>query len=134
MLRRTRQTQTLPLPNEWPSGIGVKTESGHWYINGKFRHKMKGKRIVESWNLPLVVESTDQALTSYIKGKPLGFRDGSLIRDISDGKVYLIAGRMRRLIVEPEVFEGLGIKRSSAVWVSHDDVLLNSEGEPLKWQ
>lgn len=128
-MKRKKALQTTP--TEYPSGICVKTESGHWYINGKFRHALKNRRIIESWSFPFIVESTDAALANYPKAKPLGFRDGSLVRDISDGKVYLITSRSRRLITSPETYDLLGLKRSDATWAAHDEITLHPEGEVL---
>lgn len=124
--------KTLPTtPTEYPTGICVKTESGYWYINGKFRHRLKNSRLVKAWNFPFIVSSTEAALAGYPKAKALGYRDGSLVRDISDGKVYLISGKERRLITKPETFTLLGLRRGDAIWAAHDEITLHPEGEVL---
>jgi hypothetical protein len=109
----------------------VKTEAGYWYINGKFRHRLKNKRVLDSWNFAFLVPSSEAALAKYPRAKPLGFRDGSLVRDISDGKVYLISEKSRRLITRPEAYDLLGLKRRNAIWAAHDEIILHPEGEVL---
>ena len=116
---------------EFPSGICVKAETGHWYINGRIRHKIKNKRVLTSWSFPFIVEATEASLGKFLRGKPLGFRDGTLVRDTSDRKIYLISARKRRLITSPEAYELLGLKKRKPIWVSHDEVLLHEEGEVI---
>lgn len=118
-------------PTDYPTGVCVKTDEGYWYINGKFRHPFKSTRLVASWNFSFVVESTEAALAKYLKGKPLGFRDGTLVRDISDSKTYLISGKTRRLMSSPEAYDLLGLRRSDAIWAAHDEINLHPEGEVL---
>ena len=127
---KRRQKNALHL-TEFPSGAVVETELGRWYINGKFRHRIKNKRVFKTWNFSLVIEAPESSLAKYLKGKPLGFRDGTLVGDISDGKVYLIAGKQRRPLTSPESFEALGLKRSDAIWAAHDEITLHPEGEVL---
>lgn len=126
-----RKKTTIQTPKEYPTGICVKTEAGCWYINGKFRHRIKSKRILTSWKFSFCVESTEAALANYVRAKPLGFRDGTLVGDVSDGKVYLITGKQRRLISSPEAYTLLGLKRKDALWASHEEVTMHTEGEVL---
>lgn len=114
---------------DFPTGIVVKTETGYWYINGNTRKPIPNTRVLKTWSFPIVVEYTEHSLSSFKKGSPLGFRPGSLIRDISDGKIYLIEKGLRRLVVSPESLTLLNKKRSDALWVSHNEVLLHKEGE-----
>jgi hypothetical protein len=127
-----KKKKTLPsAPTDYPTGICVKTEAGYWYINGKFRHPFKSDRLVQSWNFSFIAESTEAALSHYLKGKPLGYRDGSLVCDIADGKTYLISSKTRRLITKPETYDLLGLKRSDAIWAARDEINLHPEGEVL---
>lgn len=126
------RNKNLPqAPAEYPTGVCVETEAGCWYINGKFRHRIKNKRILKSWNFPFCVKSTEAALSEYVRTKPLGFRDGTLVGDVSDGKVYLISGKKRRLLSSPEAYALLGLKRRDALWASHDEIIMHEEGEVL---
>ena len=126
MLTRKKKTTSR---TDFPTGIVVKTETGYWYINGNVRKPVWNTRILKTWDFPIVVEYTEHSLSSFKKGTPLGFRPGSLIRDISDGKIYLIEKGLRRLIVSPESLALLDRKRSDALWVSHNEVLLHKQGE-----
>lgn len=129
-----KKKTSKPLPSapvDYPTGVCVSTETGRWYINGKFRHLLKTERIVKSWNFSFIVPSTEAALAKYPKGKPLGFRDGTLILDISDGKLYLISGKQRRHITTPESLDLLGLTRQDALWVGRDEINLNPEGQVL---
>ena len=126
--------KTVPLSAahiDFPSGLCVKTEDGHWYINGKFRNRLGSKRIFESWNFPRVINSTESSLAKYVKGKKLGFRDGTLVRQMSTGKFYFISQRKRRLITNPDVLTLMGLKPSDATYAADFEINLHEEGENL---
>ena len=127
---KKRSKKTPKSPTEYPTGTVVHTESGWYYINGKFKHKFLNRRVMESWNFR-VVESSDVAISKYFKAKALGFRDGTLIRDISDGKIYLIAGKQRRTLASEEAFERLGLSHKDAQWVSVKEVELHEKGDDI---
>lgn len=116
---------------DYPTGVCVKTETGYWYINGKYKNKIKNARVFKSWSFPLVIETTDSAIAHMPRAKALGFRAGTLVRDISDGKVYLISENTRRMLGSPESYDILGLKRRDAIWAAHDEIILHPEGEAL---
>lgn len=87
--------------------------------------------MVKSWSFPLIVNVHSSSLASFTVSSPLGFRDGTLIKDTSDGKLYLVSQRLRRHITSPDALAMLGKKRSDAIWVSHSEVNLHKEGEEL---
>lgn len=119
------------IPVNLPSGICVKTEDGHYYINGKFRNRLGSKRVFESWNFPRVIELSEASLVNYTKGKRIGFRDGTFIKQISNGHIYFISRRMRCKVTSPNVLSVMGLKQSDAVLVSDFEVLLHEEGEEI---
>jgi len=129
--RRTKQSKPVA-PKTFPSGICVKTEIGHYYINGNFRHRLGSKRIFESWVFPFVAETSEAALKNYRRGRKLGFRDGSLVRRISDGKLYFISKRQRRLVNDVDTLVALGLSPKDAVWASDYELEYTSEGEILE--
>jgi hypothetical protein len=51
-----------------------------------------------------------------------------LIKDISDGKMYLVSDSKRRHIVEPSVLEWLN---TNVIGAGQKEVLIHEEGEPL---
>lgn len=128
MFRKKRPTI---LRTDFPQGAVVHTESGYYFINGQTIKPLPNKRVLESWSFPLIIESQDLALISYKKASPLGYRDGTLIRDISGGAVYLISRQHRRKIVDPDAMVMLGKKVSDAIWASHSEVMLHEEGNDL---
>ena len=73
-----------------------------------------------------------EAALSGIKlvGK-LGFRDGSLIKNIADGKMYLVSQNKLRHIVDPDVFDRYGLDRSIIMEVSEAEIKAHELGENL---
>jgi hypothetical protein len=65
-----------------------------------------------------------------IVGK-LGFRDGTLIKNIADGKIYLVSQNKRRHVVTPDSFAKYGLDRSSIVEVSESETNMHDLGENL---
>ena len=116
---------------DFPQGTVVKTEKGRFFINGKTRKPIRHDKIFKSWSFPFVVETNEASLSKFLVASPLGYRDGTLIRDISDNAIYLISGQKRRKIVDPEALLMLGLEVSDAMWVSHKDVLIHQEGNDL---
>ena len=130
--RRKPSPPKPSIPTEYPSGTCVVTESGRYYINGKFRHKVVSDRVFDSWSFSLVIESTEAARSKYALMRSLGFRDGTVIKNILDGKIYVISKNLRRLIDDPDVLRRLGKDESQVVLVSNGETLLHKEGEVLR--
>lgn len=120
------------IPTEYPSGICVSVDGNYYYINGKYRHPVIGTRILESWRFPFVVKTSEEALTNYPRAAKLGFRDGSLVKDISNGTIYIISQRLKRPIHNPDVLTTLGLTNDNARWVSKEELSLHKTGEVLK--
>lgn len=132
MLGRKKRVRPLSAaPVVLPSGLCVKTEVGHWYINGNFRNRLGSKRILDSWSFPRIIQLPESSLANYKKGKKLGFRDGSLVRVISDGRLYFISQRKRCLITDPDLLSIMGLKYNDAVLVGEFEINLHEEGENL---
>ena len=129
--RKKKVTPLSAARIDFPSGLCIKTEVGHWYINGKFRNRIGSRRIFESWNFPRVIVSSEASLANYIKGKTLGFRDGTLVRQMSNGTFYFISQRKRRLVTNPDVLTLMGLKPSDATWAADFEINLHEEGEKL---
>ena len=110
-----------------PSGLIANTEKGYFYIKGKKRFKFVSERAMLSWNLS-VINTIEEKMAGLLISGTLGFRDGSLIKDISDGKMYLISDSKRRHIIDPSVLEWINGKIIDA---GQKEVLIHEEGEPL---
>jgi len=61
----------------------------------------------------------------------LGFRDGTLIKNIADGKMYLISQNKRRQIVDPDTFNKYGLNRSEVIEVSDSETNMHDVGENI---
>lgn len=125
MLRR--QTKYTP---RVPSGMIAKTEKGYFYVKGEKRFKFISDRARESWNLR-VVPTSEIAMNDVKVVGIVGFRDGTLIRDVSNGKIYLIVDNRKSLIIDPDDLKSLGFKKQDAILVSKREADFQKEGESL---
>lgn len=132
---RTKRSENLPTtPIEYPSGSFVETERGYFYIvNSSKRYYITTGRILESWNPHRVIRTTEAAVKNYRIAAKMKFRNGSLIHNIADGRVYLIVDGKRCPMVSPEAFERIGAKRNTAhvVSVSKNEINLHELGEEV---
>ena len=117
-------------PTNFPSGIAVKTEKAVYWIKDGKRYRLISDRAAESWKFTTVNATEDAVSKTRIAGK-LGFRDGTLIQNISDGKMYLISQNKRRHIKSPDVFDLFGLDRQLMIEVSDAEVNMHELGEDL---
>ena len=110
-----------------PSGLIAHTEKGYFYVKGKKKFKFVSDRAVDSWCLP-VVSTTEEMMAGLTLYGSLGFRDGSLLKDISDGKIYLISDSKRRHIIEPDVLQWIN---TDIIEVGQKEIFAHEEGEDL---
>jgi hypothetical protein len=132
-LFKKKRQQILPTtPTEYPDGVVVETESGRWYIKGRFRFLIPSDRIFYSWRFPTIIKSTDAALSKYLKNGKIGFRSGSFLYNTGDGCYYLISGNVARKISNPDVFATFGLDPRDATWVSEEELGIHKSGEVFK--
>jgi len=120
-------------PTKYPVGVLVLTETGQWYLirkDGKL--KIPTARVLESWDFRTVVHTSTIALSKTPTVGTLGFRDGTLIENMANGKLYLISANLRRQITNPDIWDLLFINAEDVILVSEDETNLHKEGEPLK--
>ena len=118
-------------PVAYPSGLMVTTEKCTWYILGGKRLKVYSQRCLASWGVTPVL-GTEASLSKFpASSRPLGFRDGTLIKDISDGRIYLVSQAKRRHIVNPDDLTTLGLRLNDAVVVSSAEAGLHEDGDDL---
>ena len=131
MLKKKHQQQKIVSSlTLFPSGIAVRTEKNVYWIKDGKRFRLISERAVESWSFT-TVNATEAALSgSKVVGK-LGFRDGTLIKNIADGKIYLISQNKRRHIVDPDTFDRYGLDRSKTIEVSESETNMHDLGENL---
>lgn len=120
--------QKIPTtPTDFPDGSVVVTDSGRWYIKGKFKFLVSSDRVFNSWSFPLVINGTDSSISKYIKNGVLGFRSGSLL--YLDGQYHIVSGNVIRKISDPDVFLTFGLDPAKALWVSEKELALHKAGE-----
>jgi len=115
---------------DYPFMTFVITEKGMFLLKEKTRVRIISERILKSWSVRLV-PTTESAIKHYAITGKLGFRDGTLINNMGDGKIYLIAKNVRRQITSPDAFEKYGIDQSQMIWVSAEEAELQPLGEVL---
>jgi hypothetical protein len=78
-------------------------------------------RAAESWSFTTVL-ATEAALSGIKLVGKLGFRDGSLIKNLADGKMYLVSQNKLRHVVDPDSFNLYGLDRSKVIEVSDKEI------------
>jgi hypothetical protein len=126
MLRRQRVNYTPRVP----SGMIAKTEKGYFYVKGEKRFRFISDRARDSWRLR-TAETSELAMSNYKIVGIVGFRDGTLIKDISNGKIYLIVDNKKNLVVDPDDLKALGFTKNDIVLVSKKEADFQKEGETL---
>jgi hypothetical protein len=117
-------------PTNFPSGLAVKTENGTYWIKDNKRYKLVSDRAAKSWSFT-TVNATESALSKIKSVGKLGFRDGTLIKNIADGKMYLISQNKKRHIKSPDIFDNYGLDKFSIIEVSESEVAMHELGEDL---
>lgn len=130
LFKNTKSTLIISQPTNFPSGLAVRTNKNtYWVKDGKL-YRLISNRAAESWMFT-TVDAAESALSGFkIVGK-LGFRDGTLIKNISDGKIYLISQNKRRHITSPDVFDNFGLDRSKVIEVGEEEVNMHNLGDNL---
>jgi hypothetical protein len=124
-------TSPPPLrPLEYPSGICVRVFEDYYYVKGNSLFKFVSERAAKSWAIP-VAEGRAINISNYKINALMGFRDGTLIQNISDGKIYLVSGSKRRLVTDPDVLDWYGLNLSNVVVVSEKEASAHADGEDI---
>lgn len=130
LFKNTKNTLIISSPTNFPSGLAVKTDKAIYWIKDGKRYKLISDRAANSWSFT-TIEATETALSgTKIAGK-LGFRDGTLIKNIADGKMYLISQNKKRHIVSPDSFAKYGLDRNLVIEVSEAEADMHELGESL---
>lgn len=129
-LFKTTKTVLISNPTNFPSGLAVKTDKAIYWIKDGKRYKIISDRAAQSWSFA-TVNATEAALSGFKLVGKLGFRDGTLIKNISDGKIYLISQNKKRHITSPDVFDNFGLDRSKVIEVGEEEVNMHNLGDNL---
>jgi len=124
---KKKQKQTKNYTPIVPSGLIAHTEKGYFYIKGKKRFRFVSERAMISWDLPVVQTIEATLLDVQISGM-MGFRDGTLVKDISDSKIYLISDSKRRHVMDPDVLEWIN---KEVISIGQKELFVHTEGEKL---
>jgi hypothetical protein len=130
LLKNTKSNSPISFPTNFPSGIAVKTDKDTYWIKDGKRYRLISDRAAKSWSFT-TVNATEAALTGFKLVGKLGFRDGSLIKNIADGRIYLVSQNKLRHIVDPDSFIRYGLNRYSVVEVSEAEVSAHDLGENI---
>ena len=134
MLRKRLSKNTvntlITSPTNFPSGIAVKTDKAIYWIKDGKRFRLISDRAAESWKFT-TVNATESAVSAMKLVGKLGFRDGSLIKNIADGKIYLLSQNKLRHIIDPDSFTKYGLDRSWIIEVSDNEINAHELGENL---
>lgn len=132
MKRLFKNTQQVLItsPTNFPSGIAVKTEKSVYWIKDGKRFRLISDRAAKSWSFT-TVNATESALSGFKVAGKLGFRDGTLIKNIADGKLYLISQNKRRHIIDPDSFNRYGLDRNAVIEVSEAEANMHDLGENI---
>jgi hypothetical protein len=130
LLKNSKTTLTISQPTNFPSGIAVKTDKDTYWIKDGKRYRLISNRAAQSWCFTTVL-ATEAALTGIKLAGKLGFRDGSLIKNLADGRMYLVSQNKLRHIVDPDSFDRYGLDRSNIVEVSDKEISAHDLGENL---
>lgn len=114
----------------FPSGLAVKTDLATYWIKDGKKYKLVSERAAKSWSF-VTVKATEDAVSHMRVAGKLGFRDGTLIKNIADGKMYLISQNKKRHIVDPDAFNKYGLDRSIIIEVSESESNIHELGENL---
>jgi hypothetical protein len=130
LFKTTKSTLTISQPTNFPSGLAVKTDKATYWIKDGKRYKLISDRAATSWSFT-TVNATEAALSGIKLVGKLGFRDGTLIKNIADGKMYLVSQNKLRHIVDPDIFDRYGLDRSNLIEVSEAEIKAHDIGETL---
>lgn len=125
-----KKQATISSPTLIPSGLAVKTDKAIYWVKDGKRYKLISDRAAKSWSFT-TVKATEEAVAAMKMVGKLGFRDGSLIKNIADGKMYLISQNKKRHIVDPDSFDRYGLDRRSVIEVSEAEANMHQSGDNL---
>ena len=130
LFKNTSNISIISQPTNFPSGIAVQTDKATYWIKDGKRYRLISDRAAKSWCFT-TVKATESALSGTKLVGKLGFRDGTLIKNIADGKMYLVSQNKLRHIVDPDIFIKYGLDRSNLIEVSEAEVKAHDLGEIL---
>jgi hypothetical protein len=115
--------------------VAVETEDGDMYFinkDGK-KYRILSHRLLRSWNFPIIIQTSAVALSKYpVAVSKFPFRDGTLLNNVADGKLYLVSEGLLKHIVSPDVLTRLGVSEADALVVSQAEINIMKHGGELQ--
>jgi len=111
------------------SGLFYKTDKGYFYIKGGKRYKIFSDRCFVSWHTE-AIETAFENVSHVPYGGILGFRDGTIIHNLADGKIYVVSDNKRMHIKTPDAFPEGWIDSMKMV-VSEAEANLHKDGSDI---
>lgn len=134
MWKKKPQTKTSiqpPLvPTAYPSGVAVFDGVNTYFIKNNKKYRIISERAVKSWGFK-VWHGSPESLSKIVLGGILAFRDGSVIKDVSNGKIYLVVNGLKQHITTPDFFTKFGVDPEYIIEVSAKEADLHKNGEPI---
>lgn len=129
--RRASSPSRVQEPILYPADSAVETEAGVFFIvKGGKCLKVYSPRVVESWKFNLL-PGTLASVSLHKRAGTLGFRNGTIVQNIADSKIYLISANKRLHVQSPDVFTKYGLDENKIVRVSQEEINIHAEGEVL---
>ncbi len=118
------ETRNIPLV----SGIVVRADGITYLVKPNKRlFKFFSERVFESWSLPRY-DVEKSRIVGYKMAGTIGYREGSLIQNFVDGKIYLVSENKRRLVTDPDIVDSFG---RDIILASEAEIKLHDEGESI---
>jgi len=118
------------VPTQYPSGVAVFDGTNTYFIKNNKKYRIISDRAVKSWGFK-VWHGSPESLSKIVLGGILAFRDGSVIKDVSNGKIYLVVNGMKQHITTPDFFTKFGVDPEYIIEVSAKEADLHKNGEPI---
>ena len=118
----------------YPTGalLQARDSSLTYYVKNGVKHEILSDGLFASnFNNEPPVVIDDDALQDYFDGDPVTFKDGSLVANIGDSRVYLISNGERRYIPDEQTFTQLGFSFDDVAWIGDTLFDLHPEAEAL---
>ena len=121
----------VPVPAH-PNGTLMKstTSPDVWLVRNGRRTRVSSPSALDSFGAWSEVVAVSDAVLNVIPIVGAGYRDGALVRS-PDGAVYLISDGLRRHVVDPNVFAGLGLSWSAVRQAVSNAAITNFDGAPI---
>lgn len=122
-----------PVPQDLkniPDGTAIEAKGIYFFVKGGKKYRIPSLSILKSQNYPRVLKVTPKSANAIPNSvHKIGLREGSVVKDISDGRYYLISGNKTRHITSPNVLSQLG--NPDVILVSHQDIILHEGGREI---